>query len=184
MGETTSSRTLFERVERLERENRRWRRGFTLAMSGALLCVLGGAQQSGTPKIVEAERFVLRDPQGRKRVELYEENGQIWQTFLDEDGSKAMSLGMNNHIPGLFIHPNDSLGGLNLFVAPQDSTARMSFSNREGKERMRFGVRGDGSPYMYYWSGGTTQLRLQLDKDGSPVMEDRDGKSLLSPPRQ
>ena len=63
---------LARRVEQLERDNRRWRRGATL---GLLLLVSGGLLGQapvlpGAAKVLEAERFNLRDGSGNLRGSL------------------------------------------------------------------------------------------------------------------
>src|SRR5262245_38819697 len=64
---------LTERLERLERENGWWRRAATLALlvTGAL-ALLG--QASPRSRVVEAEKFVLKDSDGKVRAVL----GREW----------------------------------------------------------------------------------------------------------
>ena len=59
---------LTKRVERLERQSR-WLKLLVVAVL-AVVAAMGCAGGSSTSKTVEAERFIVRDSKGRKRVEL------------------------------------------------------------------------------------------------------------------
>jgi hypothetical protein len=88
------------RLEKLERENRRVKRiGALAALIGASLLLMGQAKPRRT---VEAESFVLRDPQGRLRatldmwheapmLRLYDKSG-IWRTWLSLAGNGEPAL--------------------------------------------------------------------------------------------
>src|SRR4051812_17770245 len=65
--ETSLIDTLAERIESLERENRRWKRVGAFALAGSIALLILGAKGADGPKVVEAERFVLRDQEGRER---------------------------------------------------------------------------------------------------------------------
>ena len=62
---------LAERVERLERENRYLRRMGAVVLIGALVLLGGGAYLADGPKTVEAKEFVLRDRDGKERLEMF-----------------------------------------------------------------------------------------------------------------
>ena len=72
----TETETLKRRLSRLETENRRVRLvALPLAILAAAVVLSVGmaepsAQQSGTERLLEAERFVLKDKQGRVRAWL------------------------------------------------------------------------------------------------------------------
>lgn len=78
---TSESHSLAERVNRLERENRRLKRIGVPILVGVVAVLLAGAEV-GKPKIIEAEGFVLKDKEGRKRAEL----------SSSPDGSSSMKL--------------------------------------------------------------------------------------------
>ena len=73
---------LAERVECLERENRRWRWGVCTLLIGGLVTVAGAAQLDKGPKAVEAEQFIVRDKDGKERIRL----------GLASDGSPALFM--------------------------------------------------------------------------------------------
>ena len=79
---------LTERVETLERENRRWKRGGGFVLIASLVVVIGGAERADDPKVVEADQFIVRDKDGKERVRL----------GLASDGSPILFLrGKDGH---------------------------------------------------------------------------------------
>lgn len=61
--------TLAQRLDRLERESRRWRWAAAALPLGIAAVVLMG--QVALRRVVEAEKFVLRDPNGKERATLF-----------------------------------------------------------------------------------------------------------------
>ncbi len=60
------SDTLTQRLDRLERENRRLKlAGAFLVLALVAVGAMGQVLPKAVPKVVEAERFVLRDPGGK-----------------------------------------------------------------------------------------------------------------------
>lgn len=93
---------LQERVVKLERQNRRFKRlGATALIVPALLLLLG---QAPSKKTVEANEFVLRDAGGNVRIKLSMENhgggGTPRMVFLDAKG--AANLELEGSVPGIF----------------------------------------------------------------------------------
>ena len=87
--------TLVQRLDRLERENRRLKRiggsmlgGITVALmmrqSQCNISVLG-------EKVIEAQKFIIRDGSGKSRAELTE----MGLTFTDAEGHTLVSLGVS-----------------------------------------------------------------------------------------
>lgn len=68
MTQTPEMHAVVERLERLERQNRRLERAGALALAcvGALVLMA----QARQPRTLEAEQFVIRDQQGRVRAEM------------------------------------------------------------------------------------------------------------------
>lgn len=63
--------TLMRRLEGVERENRRWRWAGAVALTGiAAMALMGQAAPSNVAKVIEAEKFVLRDAGGNARAVL------------------------------------------------------------------------------------------------------------------
>lgn len=96
MAETT----LRDRVEALERQNRRLRLGI-LAVAGlwAVFGLLGQARAS-REGVIEAQRFVVKDAEGRERAVLgLEPDGTGHLTFLRADGSKGNTFSDRTSVP-------------------------------------------------------------------------------------
>jgi len=89
--------TLTERLDRLERENRRWRRAGTgVLIVIAAFALMGQAIQGRVPKAMEAERFVLRDTGGRVRAALgMEADGSVGLWLLDSAGKTRAGVGVS-----------------------------------------------------------------------------------------
>lgn len=99
--------TLAERLHRLERENRRWKRagGVALAVTAAVM-LMGQATSS---KVIEAERFVLRDSQGRNRggLRVLTDDRPLLQ-LADEHGRPRAELAvLSNNTPALYFYDYD-----------------------------------------------------------------------------
>ncbi len=85
--------TLEERLTRLERQNRWFKRGAAagLVMAVALLCM---AQARPSPEALEAPQFILRDGQGRERLRIeVTRDGNPAINILDQQGRLRSSLG-------------------------------------------------------------------------------------------
>jgi hypothetical protein len=101
-------RALSERVSRLERQNR-----FLRAAASALALVFVSAiamGQASPRRKVEAEEFVVKDPQGRVRVRL----ARRGLFLLDEKGVPVVALGdtgalmLNGDTPSVQLNRNGS----------------------------------------------------------------------------
>ncbi|PYQ14596.1 MAG: hypothetical protein DMF80_12050 [Acidobacteria bacterium] len=75
------------------RENRRLKIYLVALLALTAMLGLREARAFTAPAAVEAQRFVLRDAQGRERAVLtVDPDGAARLSFYREDGSKAMSL--------------------------------------------------------------------------------------------
>src|SRR4051794_38290845 len=105
MGEPTID-VLAERVGHLERENRLWRWGGGACLIAGLVVVIGGAQRANEPRVIEAERLVVRDQHGKERIRL----------GLSSDGVPALFLWAKDGKDRVILQGGDEDGGsLNLF---------------------------------------------------------------------
>ena len=152
MSESTME-ALTQRVERLERDNRRWRRGATLGLLLLLSAGLLGQAPvvGGAVKALEAERFNLRDGAGNLR-------GSLGAT---SDGTASLVLynAAGAHQAGLGVLPD---GAASLFLGSpagrtvteltlyRDGTPSLVVRDPAGKTRMLLGVASDGQPFLYF----------------------------------
>jgi hypothetical protein len=93
MSEATLD-TLEKRLERVERENRRLKRiGSAVLLLFVAALIMGQARHIRVPKVVEAERFILRDGSGNIRAELETIKGGSWLKFNSEEGGNVYTYG-------------------------------------------------------------------------------------------
>jgi len=134
------------RVEGLEREVRRWRRAATALTLGAVaLATIGGAIPRG--RIVEAQKFVLKDSAGRVRVELgpNDADKSIALRFTDEAGSPRLTLGV------------------------EEQSALLVLNDKTGRPRVGLVTLAHGVPGLtLYDTTGRTRAELGLSRDGDP----------------
>lgn len=117
----TETNTIERRLGKLEKENRWMKRGGCVVLLGIVSAMLMG--QARPSRTVEADKFVLKDSNGRTRAEM-----SFWQddpllTFYDIDGKRTLglsgtvlALGQSN-VKGNSYRAKIDLGGLS-FVDP------------------------------------------------------------------
>src|SRR3989442_7809550 len=96
---------VLRRVEDLEADVRRWRRAaMALVLSAVALTTLGAAVPRG--RVVEAQKFVLKDAAGRDRAELRPSDNKksIALRFRDEASSSRLLLGIEEESSLLVLH--------------------------------------------------------------------------------
>lgn len=118
----------FDRLEArcvwLERQARRWKRIGGSALVGVVLMALGGAQRASEPKVIEAERIVLKDRDGVQRIVMAADLGSGPNlSFFEVDGKVRMGLGRG----------------------PLGATA-LSLSDRKGKGRITIQIDQNDAP--------------------------------------
>ena len=113
------------RLEKLERENRRVKRfGALAALIGGSLLLMGQAKTSRT---VEAESFVLRDPQGRLRATLDMWHGSPMLRLYDKSSvARAWLWLAGNGEPGLTFY--DAAGNPMVTLAATKDGASLSLN--------------------------------------------------------
>jgi hypothetical protein len=177
---------ILARIERLERQNRVLKRGaLAVLVSVAALFVasLGLLGQTTTPKKtpapkaakpaaspaapatpapvvlpanIEAQSFILKDPNGRVRAELYMDGEGPSLKLLDPSGASLVSLSLRDVAPG---------GPFLLLSDPQHHAGlSMSVAQGEGSQLSLIGERADIQAHIGVTPDGTT-MELS-DKDG------------------
>jgi hypothetical protein len=153
-----------QRVERLERQNRRFKvTGSLVGAVVAAVAILGQARS--TDRVIEAQRFVIKDSSNRPRGVL----------AALSDGSV------------LSLYDRDGRGRASLTVAG-DGTARLGFFDKGGKGRIVVDLAKDGDSMVGFYGpdakargqvrvtpDGTADLGF-FDNDGNPIWP---GKLLL-----
>lgn len=142
---------LYERIERLENQNRWTRRlGAVAILSVAVLFVSGQAKVS-TKKTIEAEEFVLKDANGKTTAELSSSDAGPDLRFLDQNGAVRLSVGVYAGAP-------------NMALFDQDSKQVATFVSDETGSELWFGSGPTEKPLAAI---GTN---LSMGKDGKPSL--------------
>lgn len=136
---------LARRVEHVERENRRLRRIMVAASAGAILALLGAARFREKPRIIEAERFMLYDKDGRIRALLdMTPDDTPTLAFYDKQGSnRARFIQLQDGSMGLSIFDKDEVQQLGMGVTKEGQPALSM--DKDGKRRLGIGINPDGS---------------------------------------
>jgi len=173
MNEPTLDK-LVQRMDRLERENRWWRCGALLlvvltAATVLILVLTGGTVPKGqgtlNPRIIEAEKFVLKDANGRVRGVL----GDVFGFGEDASGAVKDYRGLGNY--GLYLYGSDGrfLAGLGTIFAgrPYEET-RLQLRGREREHFVSLTV------------GENTELEIHdKNTDSSAYLRVREGIASL-----
>jgi hypothetical protein len=158
---------LTERVERMERENRRWRQGAGLTLIAVLVVMISGSQRANETKVVEAESIIVRDKEGNERARLgVGSNGVAYLSLKDKGGNGGIDLvaAPEGH-PHLDVW-NKTLGHLMLVAAQNRMAVDFLDKNRVGQIALKI-EKGDGTQYLSFLKEGKGNLSLGLNEDGS-----------------
>ncbi len=86
-----------------------------------------------TLRAIEAERFVLRDPQGRTRATLDTTNGGPAMSMFDEQGKKQLELCQTNRAVGLCLFDTDESVAVRLQLPYGDESGRLEIRSSKGR---------------------------------------------------
>jgi hypothetical protein len=147
--------TTEQRLARLERENRWMRRLGAVAVAVAAAVFLVG-QGKDKPRVVEAQKFVLRDSEGKSRAELsLRERGGVGLDLRDGAGTpRASLLLLRPDAPMLALRDGSGRSRLVLSAADEGATD-MLIKDARGNARVLLGVshRGSGGIEVYAPNG-------------------------------
>lgn len=146
------------RLERLEAELRRWRRG-GLALAGLGVLTLVGAMAA--PPVQELKAKVLRivDDSGKDRIVLSSNPDEADITLLDPAGKGRLTLDI---------------------AKDRRPTLQFSDESHEETNRIVLGLEDSGHPALLLYDGdGRKRLTIGLPKDGGPVIRVLDERERL-----
>jgi hypothetical protein len=189
----------YQRLERLERDwhrltrqTRHWKFAGCLALIGASVLAICGANQDKPAKLVEAEHFVLRDNGGKRRAVLeVNANGHVVLSLSDKeekpraaivvanDGSPILSLQDEKGVVRVSLATSKEFGGSVMNLVDQDGKMRLGLSVRDGggvptvdlrdkdaNRRIILGVMPDGSGTLDFKGEKESQrIRIGLGRD-------------------
>jgi len=130
---------LGRRLERVEREVRRWRRGGAAAVALAVVLVFTG-QAGGVGGTVDAECFALRDHDGLRRAELKMLHGAPHLTLFDGAAQPRLDL-----------------------TTGPDGTSTLAFLDAEGRARTGLTATAAGAATLTLGDGARTRVVLTAD---------------------
>lgn len=170
---------LAERLERMERENRRLKRvGAVLILGIGALVLMAQGKPS---RVIEAERFVLRDARGKTRAVLGVEDRVTKFSLYDEDGDFRADLGVGPAVSTLGLFGKDK-GSAVILSEAFPLEASLVFL-KDKKMRSIVGVGVVGPALDLGDADGRSRASLKLAADGSPTLtlydEDKKPRTIL-----
>ncbi len=148
------------RVERMERELRRWRVAGVAALSAAIVAVAGAMAAPAARELsVETLRIVQSD--GRERIVLTAVPGVPDMTFRDPEGHSRLTLDIaGDSRPVLAISESTRAKG-RLTLGIENGSPVLQLYDREGVRRVTLGVPKDrGALIRTYDESGKLQGRF------------------------
>lgn len=167
--------TLEERIEHLELENRSLRRmmlGAVVLFGGCLaVAVTSGvrAQTKAVPRIVEAERFVLKDAQGHVHGFLGISPHGASLSLHDGDGRPFVSL------DDVGLHILDGNGNSRARISLDKNRSSISLNDGSGKADALLSVDEDGPRIAISEGEGLASLWVDAKKQAGLLLTDTKG---------
>ena len=140
---------LEQNIVELKRQNRRYRFVTSLVAVLAVTFVIMGQSSANKPaKIIEAEKFILRDKDGVVRGVLQSENGMAGFSLADQTGKAVIELG-----------------------AKDNGATGLVFADGSGTTRVALRVKDGNSPdFGLLDANGTLRVALGIDPAGNPAL--------------
>src|SRR5262249_9028970 len=128
-----------------------WRGGGGAGLMSLLARGLMGQARLGTaPKLIEAERFVVRDASGKMRV------------LLGDTGTGVPAL--------IFFDEREKTRAL-LGIRADSGLAQLVLADSQGAERAAVGVGRDGAPFVALLDpDGKSRAMMRIAPDGEPFL--------------
>lgn len=103
---TAELQSIIERLGELEKQNRRMKQAGVAGL--VLACLLLTLGVAGPDRVIEAEKFILKDSSGKTRAVLSNDATGTDLRFLDEKGTQRLSVGMYAGNPNITMFNSDS----------------------------------------------------------------------------
>jgi hypothetical protein len=178
---------LTQRLDRLERGNRRLRlAGVILLLALVAVGAMGQVLPKAVPKVVEAERFVVRDTRGKISATLGAGSGTTTPalSLADQNGKLRAGLAvLSDGAVGLVLADKD--GNLRASIGlAADASSQVILYNKEGRGGAGLIVRADGAGLTLDDKDGERRVMLGLNAYGFPSLHlsDKDGKVIWKAP--
>jgi hypothetical protein len=162
MDAQTDVKSLYERVEHVEKQNRWMKRTGAVAVLSAVVLLVSGQAKVDTKKTVEASEFVLKDANGVVRAKLGMGVALMMKgpglVLYDERGQERASVSTSEEQAKIYLSSGSSI------TSPSSSM----WAGMPGKDGSGVGVTGPSGVVRMNLDGpliGGPQIGLQ-DKDG------------------
>jgi hypothetical protein len=143
---------LTRRLDRLEQENRRWKRLASMALALLGVAVLLGAttgKKGSSPEELKGRRLVLMDKGEKRRAEFtISADNRPALIFSDDAGKPRLTLSLSQH-----------------------GEPTLSFADAVGQPRVVMGVDLYGSLLRLTDEGGNLRAALLVPSEGEPELE-------------
>lgn len=182
MNEPTMDK-LVQRLDRLERDNRRMKRfGALVIVLIAAVVLMGQSTISKVVSVVEAEKFVLRDSSGRKRALLTASDSNVTFSLYDRKGAIGVSLEtIDDKGSSLFL--TDKKSKIRLLLRSKEGMPKVMIIDKNGRIRAVLGRTSDKEVILErtpYW-----KVKTELYKnrpESSLVLYGKEGRLIWSTP--
>ncbi|MGE3535844.1 MAG: hypothetical protein AB7N91_00240 [Candidatus Tectimicrobiota bacterium] len=150
--QTLQLQAIVQRLERLERANRRWKRLAVLGLALVGILPLLGAGKHDEPAVaneIQARAFVLVDREGTPLARLGLLPHGVWGLGFYDQGKKSRLMLSIDHqgASTLSLLSKDGKGGLLLSASGNGSTS-VRFVDTQWKTRATLATWPDGSPFL------------------------------------
>lgn len=157
-------KAILSRIERLETQNRKLKRGaLVFLVAVASVGLMGQTQQRKStrapaaastppappalPKNIEAESFVLKDPAGHVRAELSMSGTGPSFKLRDQSGSALVTVSLNDSAPGgpfVLLSDPQHHAGLSMSVL-EGAGSQLTLTGERPEVQAHIGVASDGT---------------------------------------
>ena len=195
-----TSTDIQERLSRLERSNRQLKVALLTGVLCAAVVVTMGAV-STAPKVLEAEKIILRDAAGNERGQLFANENAWGMVLFNKNSTKAASLVISDTINGVVLfdqngnlrqttttnleqsewnifHPGSDVAQFEVIDTGQGTA--LTVHDRANKPRVELGVSPKGSALSVSDSNGRTRAMMSGGEIGF-VSYSQDGTLEWSP---
>ncbi len=178
-----NEQSLITRVNRLEKENRRMKLAGLLVLVGiAAVIVMGQAEPSRVAKVIEAEKFVLRDTSGITRAVLGTIDPSGWAGLILFDKNpyrRSISLGTPD--PFLQFHTKEG-NGVRVRLGATDTAMGLAVTDKNAAVGVSLGVLIHTKSYpalQLMDSNNQIRASFRLESSGKPSLSlnDTEGRS-------
>jgi hypothetical protein len=170
---------LAERIANLEKQNRLFKRIGIL-----LILVLGAvslvaAQERGRGPVIEAERFVLKDANGRIRADLGLDKAGVRLLLNDENEKMRLNAAVFAEGPGMALF--DENGAVRFSVSQSNRGPSLMFNDENQKPRSIMRLLKEGPALAFLDEKENDRMVLSLTRSNGVSMEMFEaGKHLLA----